>query len=44
MNKIFLAVMFSIIGVKPGRHSGMREDGKAVKLRFWAAEKEREDL
>jgi len=36
--------MFVIIGVKPGRGIGLRENGKAVKLEFWAVEKERENL
>ena len=44
MNKIFSTVIFSVIGVKPGRRSGMGEDGKAVKVRFWVAEKGREEL
>ncbi|OHB78830.1 MAG: hypothetical protein A2Z25_24425 [Planctomycetes bacterium RBG_16_55_9] len=34
---------FFIIGVKRGRGLSMREDGKAVKLEFWAVEKEQED-
>jgi len=36
--------MFFVIGVKPGRCLSMREDGKAVKLEFWAVEKEQENL
>ena len=36
--------MFFIIGVKPGRCLSMRENGKAVKLEFWAVEQEQENL
>jgi hypothetical protein len=42
--KKFWLVIFFVVGVKPGRCLSMREDGKAVKLEFWAVEKERENL
>ena len=36
--------MFFVIGVKPGNYLCLREDGKAVKVEFWAVEKEQENL